>query len=106
MKYLNQIIGKIYDAVPNLTMEIDELKRLILKDYESKETKEGHVFTDNQAGFITNSLIKYFKTERLSLKKMVDKASKEIPGISLKKLNKWKEFLVNRDKKLGIKYIS
>ena len=36
----------------------------------------------------------------------IDLKAKEIPGISVKKLKKWKQFLINRENKLGVKYIS
>ena len=36
----------------------------------------------------------------------IDLKAKEITGLSVKKLNKWKQFLINRENKLGVKYIS
>ncbi len=36
----------------------------------------------------------------------INSVAKKIPGISFKKLNKWKLFLINREKRLNVKYIS
>ncbi len=81
MKSLNQIAGKIFDAVPELKMEIGELKDLITRNYKAMESKNGNTFSDSQAVFIINSLVKHFKTRNYSLKQMVDKAIEEIPDV-------------------------
>jgi len=81
MRSLNQIVGKIFDEVPDLKMEIDELKELILRNYKSEKKGNNNVFEEKQAISITSSLIKHFKTKKYSLKQMVDRALEEIPGI-------------------------
>ena len=36
----------------------------------------------------------------------IDLKAEEIPRISVKKLKKWTQFLINHEKKLGVKYIN